>query len=148
MLQDEQVLSESVFEDGMMYVMADLDGGKKKKKKKNYTTKKKNKHKHKNTKLALLKYYTIDAKGVITFARKVCPECGPGFFMAKHFDRHYCGRCHASLKLDPETIKKNLIEREKRLAAKKKDEAEAALGGAAGGKDAKKGGKDKKKGKK
>jgi len=24
--------------------------------------------------------------------------------MAKHFDRHYCGKCHMSLKLDPKAI--------------------------------------------
>lgn len=26
--------------------------------------------------------------------RKSCPKCGTGFFMAKHKDRSYCGRCH------------------------------------------------------
>ena len=27
--------------------------------------------------------------------RQVCPnpECGPGTFMAAHFDRRYCGKC-------------------------------------------------------
>ena len=27
--------------------------------------------------------------------RQVCPnpECGPGVFMAAHFDRRYCGKC-------------------------------------------------------
>ena len=27
--------------------------------------------------------------------RRVCPnpECGPGVFMASHFDRQYCGKC-------------------------------------------------------
>jgi len=107
-------------------VTADLDGGKKKKKKKAYTTKKKNKHKHQNVKLALLKYYMIDAAGKITYQRKVCPECGAGYFMAKHYDRHYCGKCHLTLKLDPATVKANLAELQKRQAAKKK-EAEVAV---------------------
>ena len=35
------------------------------------------------------------------------PECGPGVFMSKHYDRYYCGRCQLTLKLDPETIKAN-----------------------------------------
>ena len=82
-----------------------MKGGGKKKKKKNYTTKKKNKHRHRKEKLATLKFYTIDKNNKITRLRKVCPECGPGCFMAKHFDRHYCGRCHMGLKLDPEAIK-------------------------------------------
>ena len=25
--------------------------------------------------------------------RKSCPKCGTGFFMGKHKDRSYCGRC-------------------------------------------------------
>ena len=25
--------------------------------------------------------------------RKQCPQCGPGIFMATHFDRVYCGKC-------------------------------------------------------
>ena len=27
--------------------------------------------------------------------RRVCPDaaCGPGTFMASHFDRQYCGKC-------------------------------------------------------
>lgn len=25
--------------------------------------------------------------------RKQCPNCGPGTFMATHFDRVYCGKC-------------------------------------------------------
>ena len=59
--------------------------------------------------------------------------------MAKHYDRHYCGKCHISLKLDPQTIKANLAELEKRQAAKKKEAEGAALAG----KDSKKGAKDK-----
>jgi hypothetical protein len=38
--------------------------------------------------------------------------------MAKHFDRHYCGICHMTLKLDAATIKANLAALEKAKAAK------------------------------
>jgi small subunit ribosomal protein S27Ae len=95
-------------EEGTVYVTADLDGGKKKKKKKAFTTKKKNKHRHQPVKLQTLKYYSVDGSGKISYQRKVCPDCGAGFFMAKHYDRYYCGKCHTTLKLDPATIKANL----------------------------------------
>ena len=46
-------------------------------------------------KLAVLKYYKVDGNGKITRLRRVCPDaaCGPGTFMASHFDRQYCGKC-------------------------------------------------------
>lgn len=25
---------------------------------------------------------------------KICPRCGAGYFLAKHKDRYYCGKCH------------------------------------------------------
>lgn len=25
---------------------------------------------------------------------KICPRCGPGYFMAKHKNRYFCGKCH------------------------------------------------------
>ena len=90
-----------------VYVTGDLDGGKKKKKKKAYTTKKKNKHIHKKIKLLPLSLYAVDAKGNVTQQRKTCPSCGPGTFMAQHWDRYYCGLCHTTIKMDAETVKKN-----------------------------------------
>ncbi len=36
-----------------------------------------------------LRYYSIDGTDKIVRIRKACPECGPGFFMAKHVDRYY-----------------------------------------------------------
>jgi len=27
-------------------------------------------------------------------AKKTCPKCGPGMFMAAHKDRTTCGKCH------------------------------------------------------
>lgn len=97
-----------------VYVTGDLDGGKKKKKKKAYTTKKKNKHIHKKIKLLPLSLYAVDGincinlgKGNVTQQRKTCPSCGPGTFMAQHWDRYYCGLCHTTIKMDAETVKKN-----------------------------------------
>ena len=90
-----------------IYLTADLDGGKKKKKKKVYTTKKKNKHIHKRVKMSIYSLYSVDGKGNVTQQRKTCPSCGPGTFMAQHWDRYYCGFCHTTIKMDPETVKKN-----------------------------------------
>jgi len=80
----------------------DLLGGGKKRKKKTYTKPKKIKHKHKKVKLAVLKYYRVDqSSGKVTRLRKECPQqCGAGTFMAMHFNRHYCGKCHLTYMLD------------------------------------------------
>jgi len=69
-----------------------------------YTTPKKVKHKHKAVKLAALKFYRVDDDGKITRLRKECPSpgCGAGVFMAKHADRHYCGRCGATYRATKE----------------------------------------------
>jgi len=134
----------------------ELLGGKKGKKK-NYTTKKKNKHKHKNVKLAVLKFYNIDASNHVTNARKVCPTCGVGIFMAKHFDRLYCGKCGTTFKLEASQIEKKkekvkVVEAPKEDAPTKKKAApakDAKKGVAKDGKaDAKAGKADAKAGKK
>ena len=80
----------------------ELVGGGKKRKKKTYTKPKKIKHKHKKVKLAVLKYYRVDqATGKVTRLRKECPQqCGAGTFMAMHFNRHYCGKCHLTYMLE------------------------------------------------
>jgi len=131
-------------ENANIYVTGDLDGGKKKKKKKVFTTKKKNKHIHKRVKLAVYSLYSVDGKGAVTQQRKTCPSCGPGTFMAQHWDRYYCGFCHTTIKMDAETIKKNeeimkkkkaALEAEKK--AKEKEAADKAPAGK-GKKDAKK----------
>lgn len=85
--------------DGCTYeVHLDVCGGGKKRKKKNYTTPKKIKHKHKTTKLHVLRFYQVDEEGAITRLRKECPhaDCGAGVFMANHFNRMYCGKCHVT----------------------------------------------------
>lgn len=74
-----------------------LAGGKRKKKKKAYTTPKKKAHKHKRVKLAVLNIYKVDKSDKVTRTKRVCEKCGAGTFMAKHFNRHYCGKCHATL---------------------------------------------------
>ncbi|KAM9181114.1 ubiquitin-ribosomal protein eS31 fusion protein-like [Dugong dugon] len=63
------------------------------KNKKSYTTPRKNKKK--KVKLAVLKYYKVDENGNISCLHWECPsnECGAGIFMARHLDRHYCGKC-------------------------------------------------------
>ena len=97
----------TLFENANVYLTSDLDGGKKKKKKKVYTTKKKNKHIHKKIPGLTLSLYTVDGnfltysgKGNVTQTRKTCPSCGPGVFMAQHWDRYYCGLCHTTIKMD------------------------------------------------
>ncbi len=35
----------------------------------------------------------VDASGKVERLRKQCPQCGPGTFMAAHYDRVYCGKC-------------------------------------------------------
>lgn len=78
----------------------------------------------------------------MTQQRKTCPNCGPGTFMAQHWDRYYCGLCHMTIQMDPETVKKNEeIMKKKRAAleaerkAKEKEDASKAPAK----KDAKKG---------
>lgn len=137
----------SLGEAANLYVNSELEGGKKKKKKKVYTTKKKNKHIHKRVKLLALSLYSVDGKGNVTQQRKTCPSCGPGTFMAQHWDRYYCGLCHTTIKMDAETVKINeekmRLKREAMEAERRAKEKEAADKAPAG-----KGKKDAKKGKK
>ncbi|TGZ37756.1 hypothetical protein CRM22_011322 [Opisthorchis felineus] len=95
-LEDSRALSDyDVEDDCVLDLNCDLLGGAKKRKKKVYTTPKKIKHRKKKVKLATLKFYKVDSNGKITRLRRECPNegCGPGVFMASHFDRQYCGKC-------------------------------------------------------
>ena len=47
----------------------------------------------------LNQYYSVDGSGKVTRNRKECPNCGKGYFMARHMDRHYCGKCGLTLRL-------------------------------------------------
>ena len=94
-LEDEASLFAcGVADDSQLYVSLCLLGGAKKRKKKTYTKPKKMKHKHKKVQLRVLKFYKVDDSGKVQRLRKVCPSCGPGIFMATHFNRVYCGKCH------------------------------------------------------
>lgn len=130
MLEDSETLAGlDIQPESTFYLTLALAGGKKKKKA--YTTKKKNKHKHKSTKLATLTLYSVDGNGKIVRNRKQCnqPTCGPGVFMARHFDRHYCGRCADMIKVE----KHEILKVEKKV---KKEDApkEDAKGGKKDGK--------------
>jgi small subunit ribosomal protein S27Ae len=37
-------------------------------------------------------YYKI-TDGALQRKLKTCPRCGPGFFLAEHYDRFACGKC-------------------------------------------------------
>ena len=76
-----------------MDILLGLEGGAKKKKKKAFTTTKKIKHKHKNRKLATLKYYKVDAGSKVDKLKIECENCGVGTFMAEHKNRYHCGKC-------------------------------------------------------
>jgi small subunit ribosomal protein S27Ae len=128
----------SLEQESTVFVSAPLLGGKRKKKV--FTTKKKNKHIHKKEKLATLKLYSVKGGDVIR-NRKVCPmspECGPGVFMSKHYDRYYCGRCQLTLKLDPETIKANKAAMEAKKLASENEATKGAVKDEAKGKKGKK----------
>merc|ERR1712238_352833 len=101
-LGDEVVLGSFLSENATIDVNLRIRGGGKKRKKKNYLKPKRIAHKHKNVPLATLKYYKIDSQGKIMRLRQECkhPMCGPGVFMANHFDRHYCGKCFVTFKYD------------------------------------------------
>merc|ERR1712205_220666 len=90
-LQDYNIQKEST-----LRLVLRLRGGGKKRKKKTYTKPKKVKHTKKKVKLAVLKFYRVDDSGKVTRLRHECkhPMCGAGIFMAKHYDREYCGKCH------------------------------------------------------
>lgn len=90
----------NIQKESTLHLVLRLRGGAKKKKKKAYTTPKKNKRKPKKVKLAILKYYRVEGTGKVTRLRQECASetCGATTFMAKHFDRQYCGKCGLTIK--------------------------------------------------
>jgi small subunit ribosomal protein S27Ae len=91
-LDDESSVQDVLEEEATVFLTSGLDGGAKKRKKKVYTKPKKIPHKHKKVKLAVLKYYKVDGNGKVVRLRKESPVCGPGVFMATHFNRYHCGK--------------------------------------------------------
>merc|ERR1711869_102873 len=92
----EKIAKCGLQDESTLFLSLDLLGGDKKGKKKTYTKPKKLKHKRKKVKLAVLKFYKVDSNDKVTRLRRECPHemCGPGVFMAMHFNRYYCGKCH------------------------------------------------------
>merc|ERR1712203_707931 len=85
----EQLSAYGITDESTIFLSLELLGGVKKRKKKTYT-------KPKKVKLAVLKFYKVDSSDKVTRLRRECPHelCGPGVFMAMHFNRYYCGKCH------------------------------------------------------
>ena len=92
-LEDDALIGEVAAEDATLHLTLSLLGGAKKRKKKTYTKPKKIPHKHKKVKLAVLKFYKVDGQDRVQRLRKECVHCGPGVFMATHFNRYHCGKC-------------------------------------------------------
>ena len=84
-----------IVEESTVFATMSMDGGAKKRKKKVFATAKKIKHKHRKNKMGILKCYKVEADGTVTRVLQQCPHelCGAGSFMAKHYNRHYCGKC-------------------------------------------------------
>merc|ERR1712216_30610 len=93
-LAEDALLGEVCEQDATLHLTLSLLGGAKKRKKKVYTKPKKIPHKHKKVKLAVLKFYKVDGKD------KVSPVCGPGVFMATHFNRYHCGKSGVTYMMD------------------------------------------------
>merc|ERR1719373_865703 len=93
---EEPLSSCGLAQEATLFLSPELLGGGKKRKKKTYRKPKKIKHKRKKVKLAVLKFYKVDSNDKVTRLRRECPAetCGPGVFMAMHFNRYYCGKCH------------------------------------------------------
>ena len=140
------LVNASLVEGETVYVMADLEGGKKKKKKRVIRKDIKGKHKKRAEPLATLKIFSTKGDKVVRM-RQQCKNCPAGTFLSEHADRLYCGKCHFTEMRQLTAEEKVKIEKERvekaaaRKAEKAKKDAEAKAAAAA----AKKGAKGKKK---
>ena len=83
-----------ICDEATVHVALAMDGGAKKRKKKVFAKPKKNKHKHIKNKLGILNCYKVESDGSVTRVLQQCPrDTCVGSFMAKHYNRHYCGKC-------------------------------------------------------
>ena len=39
------------------------------------------------------KFFKVE-DGELKRTHRTCPKCGPGYFLADHYDRYLCGNCH------------------------------------------------------
>lgn len=42
--------------------------------------------------IKMSKYYKLEGDKLVR-THRVCPKCGPGYFLADHYDRSSCGKC-------------------------------------------------------
>ena len=126
-LPTDAMLEEMTYPNETLAVSMTLLGGGKKRKQ--FSTPKKNKHKRVNVKKSVLNNYAIDENGNVKRVRKLCQQEGckhRGIFMASHWNRYYCGRCHLTL------IKKDAPleepKRTKKVAAPAKDDGKKKKG--------------------
>ena len=68
-------------------------------------------------------YYKIEGVKLVRI-RRSCPKCGPSYFLAEHYDRWTCGRCHYTIfkkkgeKLTAEAVSRGAARRSPRRRTK------------------------------